>query len=367
MNIPVDKIFLMLSHAAGFTDLSTYAPVAAAGIAGHSDYLAAILAEAGERSLRSGVPQQYLARRMQGRSLRGRIDFPRQIRNDQRGSLALCCIADELGYASPINRLVKTAALRLARSPEVSVDSVTRLRRLAGLLYCEPFTSTAPQVLEGVRRSRVPEVHVAAAFIAWLAVAEQGFDVGQDGVVFGWPTTAQQLGLLFQEFVRRRLEMSSQQGVRVAADNYALHRAAGVKSAREILPEFRTDIVLTSASQVMVIETKLTPPLVSATWAEASFRRFRLRTQHLAQLLAYLEHASLRYSGRRIRGVLLYGSCAPGLVARFPLGAYDVAVVAIDLRASDTEVCAAVADVAALMRSDDALGVGMGDFSAQPE
>lgn|GEM_PF-4740391 len=359
MNVPVDKIFLMLSHAAGFADLSSLAPVSSAGIAEHSEYLAATLAAAGERSFRSGLSQQYSSRPYRGRSLRGRLDFPRQIRNDQRGGLELCCIADELGFGSPINRLLKTAALKLSGSPAVKADSAARLQHLAGMLPCEPFASVPPRVWESIRRSRVSEVHIAAAFIGWLAVAEQGCNTGDDGLVFGWPTSAQQLGLLFQEFVRRRLETSSQRGVRVGADTYALHLAPGVTSAGVLLPRLRTDIVLVSTSDVIVVETKLMLPLVSSGWSEQDAGR--LRAEHLAQLLAYMEHAASRYVGRRIRGVLLYGACCPRLVARFPLRSYEVCVSSLDLRGTSAEVCARIGEVAELMRSDEALGVGGGE------
>ncbi len=359
MSVPVDKIFLMLSHAAGFADLNSITPVAASGFADHSQYLAIMLAEAGERSLRSGLPQQYSAKSLHGRSLRGRIDFPRQIRNDQRGGVALCCVADELGHDSPINRLVKTAAIRLARSSAVHPDTAARLRRLAGILACEPLATISPRVLESVRRARITEVHAAAAFIAWLAVAEQGFAFGDDGVVFGWPTTAQQLGLLFQEFVRRRLEACSPRGVRVGADVYSLHLATGVGSAGGILPRLRTDIVLSGDKDVIVVETKLMQPLVASNWSGVESRR--LRADHLAQLLAYMEHAASRYAGRRIRGVLLYGACDAQIVARFPLRTYEVAVTSVDWNGAGSEVYARISEIAELLRNNDALGVPMGE------
>jgi 5-methylcytosine-specific restriction enzyme subunit McrC len=359
VSVPVDKIFLMLSHAAGFADLNSITPVAASGFADHSQYLAIMLAEAGERSLRSGLPQQYSAKSLHGRSLRGRIDFPRQIRNDQRGGVALCCVADELGHDSPINRLVKTAAIRLARSSAVHPDTAARLRRLAGILACEPLATISPRVLESVRRARITEVHAAAAFIAWLAVAEQGFAFGDDGVVFGWPTTAQQLGLLFQEFVRRRLEACSPRGVRVGADVYSLHLATGVGSAGGILPRLRTDIVLSGDKDVIVVETKLMQPLVASNWSGVESRR--LRADHLAQLLAYMEHAASRYAGRRIRGVLLYGACDAQIVARFPLRTYEVAVTSVDWNGAGSEVYARISEIAELLRNNDALGVPMGE------
>lgn len=359
MSIPVDKIFLMLSHAAGFADLCSITPVAASGFADHSQYLAIMLAEAGERSLRSGLPQQYSAKSLRGRSLRGRIDFPRQIRNDQRGGVSLCCVADELGHDSPINRLVKTAALRLARSSAVHSDTAARLRRLAAILACEPLATISPKVHESVRRARVTDVHAAAAFIAWLAVAEQGIAFGDDGVVFGWPTSAQQLGLLFQEFVRRRLEACSPRGVRVGADVYSLHLAAGVRSAGGILPRLRTDIVLSGEKGVIVVETKLMQPLVASNWSGVEPRR--LRAEHLGQLLAYMEHAASRYTGRRIRGVLLYGACGARTTARFPLRSYEVVIAPVELSAPDWEVCGQVDVIAELLRRDDALGVSMGE------
>ncbi len=359
MSVPVDKIFLMLSHAAGFADLNSITPVAASGFADHSQYLAIMLAEAGERSLRSGLPQQYSTKNLHGRSLRGRIDFPRQIRNDQRGGVALCCVADELGHDSPINRLVKTAAIRLARSSAVHPDTAARLRRLAGIFACEPLATISPRVLESVRRARITEVHAAAAFIAWLAVADQGFAFGDDGVVFGWPTTAQQLGLLFQEFVRRRLEACIPRGVRVGADVYSLHLAAGVGSAGGILPRLRTDIVLSTDKDVIIVDTKLMQPLADSYWSGAQSQR--IRSEHLAQLLAYMEHSTSQYAGRRIRGVLVYGACNAHTIARFPLRAYEVAVTSVDLNGASSDMYARVSEIAAMLQNSNALGVPMGE------
>jgi hypothetical protein len=74
-----------------------------------------------------------------------------------------------------------------------------------------------------------------------------------------------------------------------------------------------------------------------------------------------MEHAASRYTGRRIRGVLLYGACDAQVVARFPLRTYEVAVTSVDWNGASSEVCARISEIAELLRSDDALGVPMGE------
>ncbi len=361
MNVPIDKIFMMLSYAAGCADLASLESVEAAGDSGPSEYLGMLLAEAGERSLRAGLPQHYSPMSTKGRSLRGRIDFPQQIKSDLCGGVALCCIADELGHDTTNARLIKTAAVRLALSKHITALTAARLQRLARSLRCEPLPRLSSHVLAPLTTSRASDVHRAAVFVAWLAIAEQGFAYGDNGIVFGWPTSPQQLGWLFQEFVRQKLLVDCRVGIDVHSDTYSLHLAAGVGAARDILPQLRTDVVLVSATEVVVVEAKLMLPLVGGRWPSNGTQR--IRAGHLAQLLAYLEHASSRYPGRRIRGVLLYGASAPRVLARFPLRNYEISVISLDLRASISQVLADLARVSHLMDNDDALGIEHGGLS----
>jgi hypothetical protein len=218
-------------------------------------------------------------------------------------------------------------------------------------------------MLDQLRLAKTPEIHLVAAFVAWLAVSQQGFDAGGSQLVCGWPQSPQQLGALFQEFVRRRLEAEVAIGTSVSADTYPLHRVPGVGGAGEILPRLRTDVVLRGDAVVVIVEAKLMVPLEESS--RGGDRGRRLRASHLSQLLAYLEHASCKHPGKEIRGALLYGACCSGVRARFPLRAYEVAVVSTDLRKSVACVLSDIADVGRLVENGDAAGVAMGEWSEE--
>jgi 5-methylcytosine-specific restriction endonuclease McrBC regulatory subunit McrC len=366
MSVPVDKIYMMLAYVAGFVDWSSIESVAAAGTAHQGEYLGRLLVAAGEKSIRAGLPHHYSLKRVKGRALRGRIDFPQQIRTAFRGGLSLNCMSDEAGHSTITTRLVKTAAVRLLETLEVSDETACRLRHLAKTLECELVSQVTPQTLNAIRSLRVAEVHRTAAFVAWLVVSEQGFASGYDGLVYGWPSSPQQLGLLFQEFVRRRLHVACAGTAEVRSDIYAIPLNDDGGSVRGILPAFRTDAVLVNENDVIVVEVKLMPPLSAGRWSNG--RPDKLRADHLSQLLTYLEHAALKHGGPvRIRGVLLYGASDSRVLARFPLGRHEVAVVSLDFRLPIDELLADVGRVADFLIRDNAIGVDLGAVTIAPD
>jgi 5-methylcytosine-specific restriction enzyme subunit McrC len=359
LSVPLDKIFLMLTYAAGHADMHSLVSVATGGIGSYSDYLARALAEAGEQSLRRGVPQQYNSRQIVGRSLRGRLDFPRQIRMDLLSKPALCCIADQLGHNAALSTLMKAAALQLARIPMVSETSAARLRRLASSIACEPPLRVSVRHWKAVRHLRLTGVHSAAAFISWLVLGEQAFADGDDALMFGWPKTDQQLGRLFQEFVRACLDVEYGGLGHVHGEDYWLGPNLPAPRPRTILPLFRSDVVLKSDSDILVIEAKLQCPLVESGRSEASSPK--LRTDDISQLFAYLHHASRRYPTHRVRGVLIYGAEADAIAARFSMGDHEIAVLSVDLRSTADEVLKQVRRLAAWHQNASSFPVALGE------
>jgi 5-methylcytosine-specific restriction endonuclease McrBC regulatory subunit McrC len=364
MSVPVDKIFLMLSYVAGYADWFSMESVASAGEVTPSEYLGRLLAEAGERSVRQGLPHHYSATQIRGRTLRGRIDFPQQIKVDRSGGVSLCCISEVAGCSSIATQVLKAAAVRLSGSGAVSNETAGRLQRLAGILDCGATAIVSPFTLNAIRSLRTGGIHQAAAFVAWLVLSEQGFEAGDDGQVYGWPKSPQQQGLLFQEFVRMRLQVVSTGRFDVRSIAYTLPLPMEGGGVRAILPELHTDIVLSNAQDILVVEVKLMPPLVASRWSKQGDK---LRADHLSQLLAYLEHAAIKNDGlKRVRGVLLYGATADRVLARFPLGKHEVSVVSVDLRDTVDQTLSGIDLLADIMHVDEALNVPIGGISRFP-
>ncbi|MDE0110201.1 MAG: McrC family protein [Bryobacterales bacterium] len=151
-------------------------------------------------AVRRGLPHRYRLREETLPLLRGKLDMRRQLASHAFRSDRLACTFDELSVDTPLNRVLKSAVVRLASATRSSVNS----RRLSELSARFEFVGDSLDPLrERVRLDRTNRAfhrlhNLARLFLAgdWQSTTTGG----SEGIALLFP-----MNDLFEEFVGRSM------------------------------------------------------------------------------------------------------------------------------------------------------------------
>ena len=233
---------------------------------------------------RRGLPRHYLEAAADLKLLRGRLDATRQMTHLAVRSDVLACRFDELSENTPLNRVLKAAAAKLAGVTRSAASS----RRLAEIRARFEFVADPPDPLrETVRLDRTNRSFHELYRLALLLLKEE------------WQSTAAgrtrgfallfAMNDLFEEFVGR--------SVRRAVAPWRVHlqhrRHHAIDADDRALFALRPDVVVETPNGPLVLDTK---------WKRLDHREATLAVHQsdLYQMLAYA-HA---YDASRL--VLVY-------------------------------------------------------------
>ncbi len=261
-------------------------------------------------AVRRGLPHRYRLREETLPLLRGKLDMRRQLASHAFRSDQLACTFDELSVDTPLNRVLKSAVVRLTSATRSSVNS----RRLSELSARFEFVGDSLDPLrERVRLDRTNRAfhrlhNLARLFLAgdWQSTTTGG----SEGIALLFP-----MNELFEEFVGRsmRVALARRSVLLQHTGHYALTGQHGDLFA------LRPDIVV---DDDILIDTK---------WKELNPRESTVGVDQadVYQMLAYAR----AYEAQRL--VLIYpwheGLADPGIYRRWRIKGtstrFDIATV----------------------------------------
>lgn len=321
----------MLAYAWRHLDPELLEDVGKADAGDWAELLAILLSESAERALRIGAPCSYRMEQVSLRGIRGRIDLPRFAHARATGDSRFPCIADLLTIDCATNRKIKAAALMLARSPGVRLQTASRLLRVAELLRDVDVPANSASVRRALGHPHRNGAHALASFVAELVINQEAPTSDGDLSAFaGWPKSPQALGALFQDFLAAYWKDTSGAGRRVMPhQRFRIYAAPTTRELADLLPVLRSDITLWHKGHTAIVEAKFMAPLVAnSRWADDTPR---LRSDHIAQLICYLMQARVRNPGDRLVGLLIYPQESVLLRARFSVNSFEMCVATVNL------------------------------------
>jgi 5-methylcytosine-specific restriction enzyme subunit McrC len=132
---------------------------------------------------------------------------------------------------------------------------------------------------------------------------------------------------VFEEFLRKFFELNRRE-YRVRSESFKWLVSNTSEDDLGFLPDMLTDITLRHSSHTVIVDAKFyKQPLVRAHHGD----RERVRSQHLYQLVTYLQHERKRGGGKGLAGVLIYPDVGRSLRLRYQLLEIPVLVSTIDL------------------------------------
>jgi 5-methylcytosine-specific restriction enzyme subunit McrC len=323
--IPLENIYYLLAYAWDRLDEADLTLVS--GLSAHS------LAELFARVLRSGVShlllrgldRSYVSKTEELSGVRGRIEIAASLQRVSFPQGRAVCSFDELSIDTPANRIIKSTLRHLAAETTLSTQDAESLRdlyrRLPGVATLALQDSSFRRVNVAVNRSQYGFLLDVCELVHHNLLMDEK---SGEFVFRDFTRDNKQMARLFELFLRRFYAREQQQFAVVAPK--LQWDADGPDSVLAYLPEMRTDLVLRSSSQTIVIDAKY--------YAEALSRYFEkdtIRSDHLYQMAAYLRHISVGLPASRVCGMLLYPRTTESLHFDFSLQGHPFRIATVNL------------------------------------
>ncbi|MEV7620202.1 5-methylcytosine-specific restriction endonuclease system specificity protein McrC [Microbacterium sp. NPDC089321] len=299
-SIAVRNVYVMLAYAFRAMHSDGSARVVAERFERVQDLLAEVLVRGVGAQVKRGLHRDYLTRRDQLATVRGRIDITRTVaaRSLTRGRLV--CEYDDYETDTPHNRALKSVIVLLIRHGEVAPRRKDALRRL--LPYLETVTLVAPT---SIRWSALGYHRANAEYRLLLGVCElivKGLLPSDDAGIAtlrSW-VSDDAMSRLYERFLREYFR-AHHPHLLPAASAVAWDYDAASARGIDQLPAMRTDVTLRRGASRLIIDAKYYGnSMQTGAWGKST-----VHSAHLYQVLAYAKNADTTQDGS-VRGLLLY-------------------------------------------------------------
>lgn len=289
------------------------------------DLFAHLLISEAHALMRRGLARDYESFEDELAAPRGKIMLQETLRRQQMRNRVTCQF-DELTPNRACNQIVKASARALAHSNQVTDEHRDGLNALTAALAgiddvrVDAMLFRRARPVGNLRRYRFVLSLCELLFRAQLP--EQGgssahfADVLQNEAI---------MAKVFEDFLRN-FYVHVQTEYSCGSEIMSWDAEPADPASAALLPIMRTDITLRSSERILVVDAKYYPEALTGRFGVA-----RLRSSHLYQLFAYLEHAGSPKNALPVDGLLIYPAAAYQVSAAYRLRAHGVRVETLDL------------------------------------
>ena len=327
MKVPVENIYYLLCYAWDHVREGETVDVGSQKFGRLVDLFGKVLNEGVSRLVSRGLDRDYLVVQEDVRGLKGKLDLTTTIKRNLLLNGKTHCTFDELSYDVPQNRILKATLRSLALVG--AFDPVQR-RRSEHLYRKLDAVSDVPLTATLFRTVRIHRNNRFYSFLLHLCrIIRENLLVNQeDGIAtfYDFREDEQQMGLLFQQFVRTFLERET--SYKVSAPKIDWFGAEASESDLRHLPSMQTDMVLKSAERTIILDTKFYKnPL------DTRFGGRRVHSDNLCQIFCYVTNWPARATtgDTQTEGWLLYAAVDRDFDYRFNLVGQPIRVCSINL------------------------------------
>ena len=326
MTIPIRNLYYLFLYAwARFPG----GAVGEAGIDQSPDLpnLFARLLSAGMRRLfRRGLDRAYRTLTDELPGIRGRLRLDRMVKESTRLRGTAVCEFDELNHDTLHHQVLKATLIELAHCPDVKNEVRHDLRLLARRLHDVAEIKLTPTCFRRFVFSRNNREYVflmqLCEFVFWSLMPDERGTAARFQQVLDDEV---RMSAVFEDFLRNFFELH-RADYRVRSESPEWYVSASNQADLALLPRMITDITLRHQTHTLIVDAKFyKQPLAQSPYGE------RVRSQHLYQLVTYLQHERKRGGDKGLAGMLIYPDVGRSLRLRYRLLDLPVIVSTVDL------------------------------------
>ncbi|MGO4942379.1 5-methylcytosine restriction system specificity protein McrC [Ruoffia tabacinasalis] len=299
-NILIKNIYYMLSYAFKALQQSNYESVDSEVFENIYDLFAEILIKGLNKQLKQGLYKEYIDKREDLSTIRGKIILRDSIQNKIQRKLRMACEYDELSEDNQFNQIIKMTIMLLIKEESVKKEKKVKLKKI--LLYFSEINMISPEQIkwESLRFQRNNQTYQMLLNICRFVI-EGLLLTNTTGSYKMLTFTEQQLNALFERFV---LEYYRKHFLYLKPSapyvNWNLLNENG-NEGLGMLPRMKTDIKLCHNNFSLIIDTK---------FYKDNLNKFdKIISENLYQIFSYVKNEDKQNSGN-VSGMLLYAQTA---------------------------------------------------------
>ena len=295
--IRIQNIYYMLAYAFQVLNEQGYKKIATEDFDNTAELCAAILARGISTQLKRGLGRQYIPKTEPLSSLRGKIDVTESIKTQAFLRKQMICTYDDFSVNAYVNRIIKSTVLLLLKA-DISKSRKKELKKL--MLY---FTEVEPLDLYSVnwniqydRNNQTYRMMISICYLVVKGLLQTQSDGTTKLMDF---LDEQRMHRLYEKFI---LEYYRREFPQISANASQIPWQLG-DDMGEMLPVMQTDIMLSHAEKVLIIDAKY-----YAHTTQLQYDKHTLHSGNLYQIFTYVKNkeAELRDKEHEVSGMLLY-------------------------------------------------------------
>ena len=262
---------------------------------------AAILAKGIGRQLKQGLYREYVSHKEDVAGVRGKIDLQGAIHNRLARKRVLTCKFDELSDNNLLNQILKATVIQLLR--QTDIDEKYKIVLKKEMMY---FSQVDAINLSTIRWSAIRFQRNNNSYRMLISICQ----LIAEGMLLTAETGEQKLATfiddqnmsrLYEKFI---LEYYAKECPQVKATashiQWALDDGVGT-----MLPEMKSDIMLTRGNEVLIIDAKY-----YTHNTQSQFDVHTIHSANLYQIFTYVKNKDAEYGEKphKVSGMLLYAA-----------------------------------------------------------
>lgn len=325
--IPIRNLYYLFCYAwARFPDQAQAVEVGVDDCPDLPNLFARVLINSANRLMRRGLDRGYREFVEETRSPRGRMLIGEIVKRQTLLRGAVVCAFDELTPDVLHNQIIKATALSLARARGISPEHSHELRLIALRMSGVRDIRLTGDCFHRVQLSRNTGQYASVLKLCELVfralLPEEDGQGSRFAEILEDEVT---MSAVFEEFLLN-FYRHEQRTFTARAESWPWDGVSLEPGSEGLLPQMITDITLRSRERTIVIDAKFYKEALAASHGAK-----KVRSGHLYQLLAYMEHANLRSPHMPCDGALIYPAVGDPIALRYRLRGHEVVVRSIDL------------------------------------
>ena len=332
-SIFIKNIYYMLAYAFRVLKQGVYEDVAGEEFEDIHNLFAAILAKGIGRQLKQGLYREYLNRSEEVPVVRGKIDLSGTIQKQLARKHTLVCDYDELSENNLLNQILKTTVTLLLRHAQVDQKYKDDLKK--EMLFFSNVDIIDPAAIRwsSIRFERNNNSYRVLISICQLVIEGMLLTTDSGEYKLASFVDEQRMNRLYEKFILEYYARECPQVTATASQvAWALDDGIGT-----MLPNMKTDIMLTKGSTVLIIDAKY--------YTHTTQTQYDVHTLHsgnLYQIFTYVKNKDAEFGDkpRSVSGMLLYAATDEAIQPdnSYQMSGNKISVRTLDLNRNFSEI-----------------------------
>jgi len=330
--IKIKNIYYMLAYAFQVLKEDSYAKVEAEEFEHIGDLFAAILAKGIANQIKKGLGREYVSVTETRSTPVGKIKVSDSIKQNSLRNKQVICERDEFTENAYLNKILKTTAMLLTRSPEVSLQQKKALKKVM-VFFCEVDELDPHRIQWGnIKYHRNNATYKMLVNLCYLVIAGMLLTEQAGTKKLAKYLDDQRMHSLYEKFVLHYYRKKYPQ-FHASAAHIDWDIDDGIV---EYLPTMKSDITLECNGKKLIIDTKY---YAHTMQMNGLYNSRTVHSNNMYQIFTYVKNLDVSKSGN-VSGVLLYAKTDEEVVPdnEYMMSGNRISVKTLDLNADFADI-----------------------------